>query len=81
MLAEWFCDDIKELLKLANSQANNSMEYIESYINNRRIELVHLKNSSNIGSYCKRYHDYSPLGFLSYENEQYVKNEMNAMLF
>jgi len=81
MLAEWFCGNIKELLKLANSQANHIIEYIEWYINNRRIELVHLKNSSNIRSYRKRYHDYSPLGFLSYENEQYVKNEMNAMLF
>lgn len=81
MLAQWFCDGIKELIRLANSQANNSKEYIEKYLDNRRIEVEHLRISSTIGSYSKRYHDHSPLGFLSYENEQYVKSEMNAMLF
>lgn len=80
ILAEWFCDGIKELLRLANSQANNSKEFIESYLNNRRRELQHLRISSTIGSYCKRYHNHSPLGFLSYENEQYVKSEMSSML-
>lgn len=73
LLAGWFCDGIKELLALANSKANHSKEQIDRYLSNRRMEVEHLKISSTFSSYCKRYHNYSPLGFLSYDNEQYVK--------
>ena len=80
LLAGWFCDSIKELLALANSTANHSKEHIERYINNRKNEVEHLKSSSTFGSYFKRYHNYSPLGFLSYDNEEYVRKEMNSLL-
>lgn len=80
LLAGWFCDGIKELLALANSKANHSKEHIDRYLSNRKSEVEHLKISSTFGSYCKRYHNYSPLGFLSYDNEQYVKKEMSSLL-
>ena len=80
LLAWWFCDGIKELLALANSKANHSKEYIDQYISNRKNEVGHLKISSTFGSYCKCYHNYSPLGFLSYDNEEYVKKQMNSLL-
>ena len=80
LLAGWFCDGIKELLALANSDANYSNEYIDRYLNNRKSEVGHLKISSTFKSYCKRYHNHSPLGFLSYDNEEYVRKEMNSLL-
>lgn len=80
VLAGWFCDGIKELLALANSPANKTRAHIDRYINNRRIEVGHLKISSTFSSYCKRYQNHSPLGFLSDDNEQYVKKEINSLL-
>ena len=80
LLAGWFCDGIKELLAFANSQANHSKKHIDNYLNNRKSEVGHLKISSTFESYCKRYYNHSPLGFLSYDNEEYVKKEMNSLL-
>lgn|GEM_PF-7127342 len=54
--------------------ANHNKKQIDRYINNLKNEVEHLKISSIFGSYCKGDHNHSPLGFLSYDNEQYIKS-------
>lgn len=79
--AVWFCEGINELLAFAYSPINNEIEDLHFYLENRKKEIKYLNNPQLYDSYAKRYHDYAPIGFLTAENMDYIKYEMNNLLF
>lgn len=79
--AMWFCEGINELLFFAHSPTNNEVEDLDFYLENRKKEIKYLNSPQLYDPYVKRYFDYAPIGFLTEENMDYIKYEMNNLLF
>ena len=79
--ALWFCEGINELLAFAHSPTSNDREDLDFYLERRRNDIKFLYIPELYEPYVKRYFDYAPIGFLTDENMDYIKNEMNNLLF
>lgn len=79
--ALWFCEGIPELLFFAHSPTCNDEKELDLYLENRSKEMKYLYSPQLYEPYAKRYFDYAPLGFLSEESMDYIKYEMNNLLF
>lgn len=79
-LAIWFCEGINELLFLAHNPTEYSEFECDQYLSNRAKEIEILFDENHKMLYKKRYIDYSPIGFLDFDSEEYIKYEINQLL-
>lgn len=79
--ALWFCEGINELLAFAHSPTSNDQVDLDLYLERRKNEIKFLYSPQLYEPYVKRYFDYAPIGFLTDENMDYIKNETNNLLF
>lgn len=79
--AVWFCEGINELLAFAHSPTCNEKEEIDLYLESRRKEIKYLIHQELYEPYYQRYFQYAPLGFLTDENIQYIREKITKLLF
>lgn len=79
--ALWFCEGITELLLFAHSPTCNDKKELDLYLENRSREMKYLYNPQLYEAYAERYFDYAPIGFLTEESMDYIKYELNNLLF
>jgi len=79
--ALWFCEGIPELLDFSQSSKCNDEKELDLYLENRSREMKYLYSPQLYEPYAKRYFDYAPIGFLTDESMDYIKYEMNNLLF
>lgn len=79
--ALWFCEGIPEFLDFSQSSKCNDEKELDLYLENRSKEMKYLYSPQLYEPYAKRYFDYAPIGFLTEESMDYIKYEMNNLLF
>ena len=79
--ALWFCEGINELLAFAHSPTSNDRVDLDLYLERRKNDIKFLYSPQLYEPYAQRYFDYAPIGFLTDESMDYIKYEMNNLLF
>ena len=79
--AVWFCEGIDELLNFAISQTCNNVEELDYYLQRRKKQINYLLGADLFAPYYQRYYDYAPIGFLSAESAQYIREKLIDLLF
>ena len=76
-----FCEGINELLAFAHSPTSNDRVDLDLYLERRKNDIKFLYSPQLYEPYAQRYFDYAPIGFLTDESMDYIKYEMNNLLF